>query len=44
MKTITIISVIIGMILFVGWLNGQDIQNCIADGHSESHCYAVFNP
>ena len=31
-------------ILFIGYLNGQDIKACIENGHSPEVCYATINP
>lgn len=35
---------LVASILFIGFLNGQDIQACQEAGNSLETCYATLNP
>ena len=40
----TAAAFLFALILFVGYLNGKDIRDCEAKGHSTNYCYSVFTP
>lgn len=41
---IRIILLILACIAFVGWINGNDIDNCVERGRSIDNCFAIYNP
>lgn len=39
-----LMSIIIGSIIFCGYLSAQDVKQCVATGRSYETCNATFNP
>lgn len=41
---IRLVLLILACILFVAYINGNDIDRCVERGNSIDNCFAIYNP
>lgn len=44
MRLYLVAAIVVFSIVFVGFCNGRDIENCKKAGNSEEVCYQIVNP